>query len=226
MPSSLPQASGPFPGVFKSAASTVHYDQTDCCAQHSHVTSAAPDAAILAQHAFGGVQGDGAYASSHRPAQQQASDTEPSYRLPFNDQAHLGSMTGLRNSSVQVSSKALSGDYSINSGHCSAQGNENMFPGFNPEVPCLLTPNFNPNLPSHLPLSETTAVTNVKTENAYVSFDEWQAQVRAKQLMMQSRADPFASSVNGSQHRAPQHPLGLLSSNLGPGNANRLNGSD
>ena len=107
---------------------------------------------ILAQHASG--VSDQAYPGGHSTTLRQASDSVTAQTGRVHDQTGFNSPTG-----------PLCGQ--------GLQGNENWCPGFAPVLPRYVTP--------HPPLSETTA-TNAKTEGAYVSFDEWQAQVRSKQV--------------------------------------------
>ena len=169
---------------------------------------AAPDAAILAQHAFGGPQNDISYSRRDGSSRYQASDATAQI-LSVHNQMDIGNKTGMQSSSHQLSSKAPYSGHYVNDHN--SNSNENQFPGVGAAGPRYVTPVPNPLLPSNSPLSETTATLNAKAENAYVSFDEWQAQVRAKQLRMPDRINECNSSTGDQQSIAGQQPFGWLS---------------
>ena len=206
MPRRLPTASGPFPGLIRAPLSSS--DQTDSYVQR-HAMPAAADAVILAQHAFGGPQIDNVYSRRDASTRNQASDATAQI-LSVHSQMDIGNKTGMQSSSQQLSSKAPSSGCHVNDQNSSS--NENQFPAAGAVGPRYVTPIPNPLLPSNSPLSETTATLNAKAENAYVSFDEWQAQVWAKQLRMpHDRISECNSSTNEHQFVAGQQPFGWLS---------------
>ncbi len=166
---------------------------------------AAADAAILAQHAF---VSDNPYSRRDGSTRYQAPDATAQI-LSVHNQMDIGNKTGMQSSSQQLSSKAPYSGYYVNDHNGSS--NENQFLGVDAAGPRYVTPNPNPLLPSNSPLSETTATLNAKAENAYVSFDEWQAQVRAKQLRMPDRINECNSSTGEQQSVAGQQPFGWLS---------------
>lgn len=212
MPRRLPTASGPFPGVIRAPHSSA--DQTDSCARR-YAVSAAPDAAILAQHAFGGPQDDNAYSRRDGSTRYQASDATAQI-LSVHNLMDISNKTGMQSSSQQLSSKAPYSGHYVNDHNSSS--NENQFPGVGAAGPRYVTPIPDPLLLSNSLLSETTATLNARAENAYVSFDEWQAQVRAKQLRMPHDRFSECNSSTSGQYVANQQPLGWLSDTLLPGN--------
>ena len=176
--------------------------------------SAVPDAAIIAQHAFVGPQSDNPYSRRDGTTRNQASDATAQI-LFVHSQMDNGNMTGMQSSRQQLSSKAPFSGHYVNDQNSS---NENQIPGVGAAGLRYVTPIPNPLLPSNSPLSETTATLNAKAENAYVSFDEWQAQVRAKQLRMPDRINECNSSTGDQQSVAGQRPSGELSGIQMPGN--------
>lgn len=202
MPSSLSPVSSPFPGLFRAAQVSTDSGHAESYAQSS-APSAAPDSAVSALQALGEAQSDTNCSGKDSNLQYQASDVTAQTQH-MHKQTDPGSKISLHYSSQQASSKAVPFGHHI-SDHRS--GNENLIPGFGLPTPCYVTPTWTSHLSTIPPLSETTVTTNTKTENAYVSFDEWQAQVRAKQLSMPQNSADAAS----------QQTLAWLPRNLAPG---------
>lgn len=189
---SLPQAAGPFPGGSKNTQTSAGSDQTACTVNQSF---AMQDAEILAQHLSGGKHAEKVYPGNYVICKNQALVNSPE---------GSSSRTGLPHCSQQVSNKAVYSGQSVMS-RCSPD--ENQFPGFASAIPRYVTPTPSPQATPTAPLLDSTVTTNAKTENAYVSFDEWQAQVRAKQGLAQSKADAFASCAYKKHYVVDNYPV-------------------
>lgn len=189
------QSSGPFPGVTKSVYSKSSHDQMP-----SFLHSTSPDPAILAQHAIG-MHGD-VYASSPPPSSIQSHTAV----LPY--QANMNSTHD-----QQASDRAACG--SLRAKSPAAAGNENALLDVPPQYMTLTQPQ---------PASDTATTVNRsgESDNAYVSFDEWQAQVHAKQLRTaQSNRTAAAGDSGWSYSGSEYHPFAWLSKTCVPGSAPR-----
>lgn len=181
MPNSLPQSgSFPFPGITKSIQSSSDFEQMPSYLQQSHESSMVSNSAILAQHAFGGVHASNGYASSCASA---SGSVHPPTSTLYH-QKGSNNMNRDQGFSHQANNRAGS-----NSPFSAATGTENLLLGLGPKLVDQTHPQSGPD-------ATATAAKSGKADNAYVSFDEWQAQVRAKQsqknrtAMLRSPSEP------------------------------------
>ena len=171
----LPQASGPFPGLHKPLLGS-DTAQADCTQEP------ACDVAILAQHAFGRAQPDVAPLASGKRPQYLPPDARPSHPAFSGSNTVMSRQTAVPTSKMQVSNQVDANSCGVETAHYT---NENKIDSSEPVVAQYVTP-----MPivQPSPLTESTSAVNARKQGAYVSFDEWQAQVKARQLAQQMDA--------------------------------------
>ena len=123
----------------------------------------------------------------------------------------MNSMSGFQGMSHQTSDRAFDRGLDAMSLSSMASGSENLSCGFAPHYVM-------PTKPQPAPGTGPTAVNSSKSDNTYVSFDEWRAQVHAKMSLVPANNAASTSSVDlpygGRQFG--QQPLSWLSSAKAP----------
>ena len=209
MPNSLPLSSGPFPGITKNLHSHPGFAQVPSYMQHTHKALAAPGNAIAAQHALGLLHSSIAHTSSYTSSLAQGS--MQSQMTPFHHQADVNSMSGFQGMSHQTSNRALDRGFGAMSPCSTAPGDENLMCDFAPHcVACAQ--------PQPAPGTAATATNSGKSDNTYVSFDEWRAQVHAKKSLASgnSAASTGSAGLPYGGHQFDPQPLSWLPSAKAP----------
>ena len=208
MPNSLPLASGPFPGITKNLHSHPGFAQVAPYIQQTHQASAVPGSSILAQHAFD-LHSSSAHASSYTSSLAQGS-MQPQTSL-ISHRADANNTSGVQGTSHQTNNRALDRVFGSICPSSTGPGSEKLMCGFAPHY--VATTQSQPG-----PGTAPTGANGGKSDNIYVSFDEWRAQVHAKMSLPPDNSAAITGRVGlpYSGHRFDQQPLSWLPSAKGP----------
>lgn len=209
MPNSLPLSSGPFPGIRKNMYSHLGITQVPPYSQQAHKASAASGSAIPAQHALGLLHASSAHAGSYSLPLSQGS-MQPQMTA-FHHQTDMNSMIGVQGQSHECNHRAVDRESSASSHWSVTTESEKLMCGFAPQ-------SVTSTQPRPAPGTTATVANSGKSDNTYVSFDEWRAQVHAKLSLAPSNNTASADGVRlpHSDHWGDQQPLGWLPSGKAP----------
>lgn len=205
VPNSLPLSSGPFPGITKNMYSHLGITQVPPYSQQAHTGSAAPGSAIPAQHALSLMHASNAHAGSYSLPLSQGS-MQPQMTA-FHHQTDINSMIGVQGQSYQSSHRALDRGFGASSPWSVATEGEKSMCGFAPQHVTATQP--------QSAQGTATVVNSGKSDNTYVSFDEWRAQVHAKLSLAPSNNTASADGV-GLPYSDHWQPLGWLPTGKAP----------
>lgn len=202
-------SSGPFPGITKNMHNHLGISQMPSYSQQAHKGSAASGSAIPAQHAFGLLHASSAHAGSYSLPLPQGS-MQPQMTA-FHHQTDMNSMIGMQGQTQQSSHRAHDRGFADSSPWSVATEGEKLMCGFAPQ-------SVTSTQPQPAPGTAAKVVNSGKSDNTYVSFDEWKAQVHAKLSLAPSSNTASADGVRlpYSDHWSDQQPLGWLPSGKAP----------
>ena len=202
MPNSIPSALAPFPGITKNMQTSSGFAQATSYMQQTYRGSGAPENAIPAQHALCLM-----HASSY--SSHLAQDSMQPYTTALSHQTDMNSDNGVQGRSQQASNWAFDRGIAANSPSSVMPEGENLMVGLTPQ-------NI---ISSQSRTAQESASTGGKSDNTYVSFDEWRAQVHAKLISTPSNNHASEGSVGLPHGVHDQQPLSWLSSALVSGGA-------
>lgn len=166
--------------------------------QQTRGGSAAPENAIPAQHALGLLHASSAHASSY--SSSLAQDLMQPHTAVLNHQTDMNSTSRVQGLSHLASNWAFNRGTTTNSPCSGALGDENLVLGLTPHCVTSSEPQTAPDATS----------TGGKSDNAYVSFDEWRAQVHAKLISTGSDKPAFHGNAGLPHCVHDQQPLSWL----------------
>ena len=175
------------------------FAQVPSYTQQTYGVSTAPETAIPAQHALG-LYASSAYTSSY-PSSLAHDPMQP--HMTMVHQTDVSNLCGIQGFSHPASIRPHDRGFSGNSPCPVAPGSENLMLGFTPHPMTSTQPQSGPD-------TTPTVGHSGNSDNAYVSFDEWRAQVHAKLRLTQSSNAASAGNVRLPYGHYDQQPLSWL----------------